>query len=38
MKGAAEYLVHEYDVDAALIKGGHLKGQAIDFLYDGKNA
>lgn len=36
MKGAAEYLVHEYGVDAALIKGGHLKGQAIDFLYDGK--
>lgn len=36
MKNAAEYLVHEYDVDAALVKGGHLKGQAVDFLYDGK--
>ncbi|WP_152656043.1 bifunctional hydroxymethylpyrimidine kinase/phosphomethylpyrimidine kinase [Oceanobacillus sp. CFH 90083] len=36
MKGAAEYLVHEYGVDAALVKGGHLKGQAIDFLYDGR--
>ncbi|MFD1065106.1 bifunctional hydroxymethylpyrimidine kinase/phosphomethylpyrimidine kinase [Oceanobacillus locisalsi] len=37
MKGAAKYLVQEYGVDAALIKGGHLKGQAIDFLYDGNN-
>ena len=36
MKNAAEYLVHEYGVDAALVKGGHLKGEAIDFLYDGK--
>lgn len=36
MKRAAEFLVHEFGVDAALIKGGHLKGKAVDFLYDRK--
>src|SRR5699024_2706360 len=36
MKEAAKLLVHEYGAGAALVKGGHLEGEAIDFLYDGK--
>ncbi|MFC2947479.1 bifunctional hydroxymethylpyrimidine kinase/phosphomethylpyrimidine kinase [Virgibacillus sediminis] len=37
MKLAAKELVHTYGVGAALIKGGHIKGEAIDFLYDGQD-
>ncbi|WP_340002839.1 bifunctional hydroxymethylpyrimidine kinase/phosphomethylpyrimidine kinase [Oceanobacillus sp. FSL K6-0127] len=37
MKQAAELLVKEFGVGAALIKGGHREGEAIDFLYDGSN-
>lgn len=36
MQEAAKLLVHTYGADAALIKGGHMKGDAVDFLYDGK--
>lgn len=36
MKIAAEKIVHEYGAGAALVKGGHLVGDAVDFLYDGK--
>src|SRR5699024_3297487 len=36
MKTAAEELVKKYGAGAALVKGGHLQGDAIDFLYDGK--
>lgn len=36
MTEAAKIIVHEYGAGAALIKGGHLTGDAIDFLYDGK--
>lgn len=35
MKMAAEELVMKYGAKAALVKGGHLQGDAIDFLYDG---
>jgi|SRR5699024_9916923 len=35
MKIAAEELVKKYDAGAALVKGGHLQGDAIDFLFDG---
>ncbi|CDQ41115.1 bifunctional hydroxymethylpyrimidine kinase/phosphomethylpyrimidine kinase [Virgibacillus salexigens] len=35
MKEAAISIVHTYGPKAALIKGGHLQGKAIDFLYDG---
>ncbi|WP_121615875.1 bifunctional hydroxymethylpyrimidine kinase/phosphomethylpyrimidine kinase [Virgibacillus halodenitrificans] len=35
MKQAGEYIVKELGAGAALIKGGHMKGEAIDFLYDG---
>ena len=35
MQEAAKMIVHEYGAGAALIKGGHLVGDAIDFLYDG---
>ncbi|MEN1968115.1 bifunctional hydroxymethylpyrimidine kinase/phosphomethylpyrimidine kinase [Lentibacillus sp. N15] len=35
LKQAAEQIVRKYGVDAALVKGGHLAGDAIDFLYDG---
>src|SRR5699024_87587 len=31
----AKVIVTEYGVEAALIKGGHIKGVATDFLYDG---
>lgn len=37
MQAAAEVIVHEYGAKAALVKGGHLVGDAIDFLYDGKS-
>src|SRR5690625_3247554 len=36
MKEAAEMIVHDFGASAALVKGGHLVGDAIDFLYDGK--
>lgn len=36
MKKAAEKIVHEYGSESALVKGGHLVGDAVDFLYDGK--
>ncbi len=36
MQRVAKTLVHEFGAGAALIKGGHLDGEAIDFLYDGK--
>ncbi|HLS66141.1 MAG TPA: bifunctional hydroxymethylpyrimidine kinase/phosphomethylpyrimidine kinase [Pseudogracilibacillus sp.] len=35
MQEAAEKIVHEYGAGAALVKGGHLVGDAVDFLYDG---
>lgn len=37
MKKAAEKIVHEYGAGAALVKGGHLVGDAVDFLYDGNH-
>ncbi|MCP3030912.1 bifunctional hydroxymethylpyrimidine kinase/phosphomethylpyrimidine kinase [Halobacillus sp. A1] len=36
MKKAAEQICTRFGAGAALIKGGHMKGEAIDFLYDGK--
>ncbi|MFC7319606.1 bifunctional hydroxymethylpyrimidine kinase/phosphomethylpyrimidine kinase [Halobacillus campisalis] len=36
MKNAAEQICTRFGAGAALIKGGHMKGEAIDFLYDGK--
>lgn len=35
MKDAAKHIVDHFHADAALIKGGHMEGEAIDFLYDG---
>ncbi|MUV36748.1 Hydroxymethylpyrimidine kinase [Lentibacillus sp. JNUCC-1] len=35
MRKAAYELVHDYGAGAALVKGGHLKGEALDVLYDG---
>ncbi|WP_062514997.1 bifunctional hydroxymethylpyrimidine kinase/phosphomethylpyrimidine kinase [Halobacillus sp. KGW1] len=35
MKKAAEELVEVYGAGAALVKGGHLRGHAVDYLYDG---
>src|SRR5690625_7090194 len=35
MQVAAAEIVHKYGSKASLIKGGHLQGDAIDFLYDG---
>jgi hydroxymethylpyrimidine/phosphomethylpyrimidine kinase len=35
MKYAAAEIVHKYGAQAALVKGGHLTGDAVDFLYDG---
>src|SRR5690625_60977 len=37
MKEAAKMIVHDFKAGAALVKGGHLVGDAIDFLYDGKS-
>ncbi|MDY0410267.1 bifunctional hydroxymethylpyrimidine kinase/phosphomethylpyrimidine kinase [Virgibacillus soli] len=37
MKEAAIQIVKHYGAQAALIKGGHIKGDAVDFLYDGNN-
>lgn len=36
-KQAAEEIVEKFGVKAALVKGGHLEGEAIDYLYDGSN-
>lgn len=36
MKEAAAEIVHKYGAQAALVKGGHLTGDAVDLLYDGK--
>ncbi|SFK58837.1 hydroxymethylpyrimidine/phosphomethylpyrimidine kinase [Halobacillus dabanensis] len=36
MQEAAKMIVQELGAGAALIKGGHRKGKAIDFLYDGE--
>ncbi|MUK89411.1 bifunctional hydroxymethylpyrimidine kinase/phosphomethylpyrimidine kinase [Ornithinibacillus sp. L9] len=36
MQDAANEIVHNYGAGAALVKGGHLSGEAIDFLYDGE--
>lgn len=36
MQRAAEIIVHDYGAQSALVKGGHLVGDAVDFLYDGK--
>jgi hydroxymethylpyrimidine/phosphomethylpyrimidine kinase len=35
MKQAAVQLVEKFGANAALVKGGHLDGEATDFLYDG---
>ncbi|WP_156290336.1 bifunctional hydroxymethylpyrimidine kinase/phosphomethylpyrimidine kinase [Oceanobacillus salinisoli] len=35
MEKAAKTIVHELGAGAALVKGGHLQGEAIDYLYDG---
>ncbi|MBM7552042.1 bifunctional hydroxymethylpyrimidine kinase/phosphomethylpyrimidine kinase [Thalassobacillus pellis] len=35
MKLAAELIVKRLGTGAALVKGGHLEGEAVDFLYDG---
>ncbi|WP_373894937.1 bifunctional hydroxymethylpyrimidine kinase/phosphomethylpyrimidine kinase [Virgibacillus natechei] len=35
MKQAAEKIVKDFGADAALVKGGHMSGKAVDFLYDG---
>ncbi|MFD1852216.1 bifunctional hydroxymethylpyrimidine kinase/phosphomethylpyrimidine kinase [Oceanobacillus bengalensis] len=35
MKQVAELIVKKFGAGAALVKGGHMEGEAIDFLYDG---
>lgn len=35
MQEAAKKIVHEFGAGAALVKGGHLTGDAVDYLYDG---
>lgn len=37
MKQAAEKIVDSFGAGAALVKGGHMSGRAVDFLYDGMN-
>ncbi|MFD2923681.1 bifunctional hydroxymethylpyrimidine kinase/phosphomethylpyrimidine kinase [Halobacillus naozhouensis] len=37
MKEAAEQIVTSFGASAALVKGGHRKGQAIDVLFDGSD-
>ncbi|REJ10000.1 bifunctional hydroxymethylpyrimidine kinase/phosphomethylpyrimidine kinase [Halobacillus trueperi] len=36
MREAAEVIVKDLGAAAALVKGGHLNGRAVDFLYDGQ--
>jgi len=35
MKHSAE-IIHEFGVEWVLVKGGHLEGNVVDILYDGK--
>ena len=37
MKEAAKIIVHLLGAEAALVKGGHMEGQAVDYLYDGES-
>lgn len=37
MEDVAKVIVHQYGAGAALVKGGHLTGDAIDILYDGED-
>ncbi|PAV30492.1 bifunctional hydroxymethylpyrimidine kinase/phosphomethylpyrimidine kinase [Virgibacillus profundi] len=37
MKDAAVKIVEVFGAGAALVKGGHMEGEAVDFLYDGSN-
>lgn len=37
MKQAAVVLVERFGAGAALVKGGHMEGEATDFLYDGSS-
>ncbi|MDG5472592.1 bifunctional hydroxymethylpyrimidine kinase/phosphomethylpyrimidine kinase [Jeotgalibacillus sp. ET6] len=37
MKEAARKIVHSLGAGAALVKGGHMEGQAVDYLYDGED-
>lgn len=37
MKAAAKEIVTNYHAKSALVKGGHLDGDAMDFLYDGND-
>lgn len=37
MQHAAKQIVHDLKAKAALVKGGHMKGEAVDFLYDGES-
>lgn len=37
MKIAAQKIVHEFGAGSALVKGGHLTGDANDYLFDGEN-
>ncbi|WP_010529203.1 bifunctional hydroxymethylpyrimidine kinase/phosphomethylpyrimidine kinase [Lentibacillus jeotgali] len=36
MQQAAKRIVEEFGSKAALVKGGHMQGQAVDFLFDGE--
>ncbi|MFD1363621.1 bifunctional hydroxymethylpyrimidine kinase/phosphomethylpyrimidine kinase [Lentibacillus salinarum] len=36
MQRAAKRIVHEFGAGAALVKGGHMQGKAVDFLYAGE--
>lgn len=36
MKIAARMIVEEYGAGAAIVKGGHMSGQPVDVVYDGK--
>lgn len=37
MKTAAGIIVEEHGAGAAVVKGGHMEGEPVDVLYDGKN-
>jgi len=37
MQAAAKKIVHDLKAKAALVKGGHMEGEAVDFLYDGES-
>lgn len=36
MKTAARMIVEEYGAGAAIVKGGHMEGEPVDVLYDGR--